>query len=445
MNPVSAKFIEEVLSYIRYKKVHPSITVELEDHIKCLKESYIEEGLGEEEACQKAILQMGEPASIGRSLDKTHKPKMEWSVLALIVGIIGIGLIALYLAESYAVNEMFRNRFGRQIIWTVLGSIALITTYLMDYRYLDKWSVASYVIGIGILLYAQVFGNRIINGSLAYIAIGPITLDSVGLALPILMLSYVGIVRRLGHTQMKQYLVLTIIALAPILLLMKASFMSALLLGICLLAILSFYITDSKFNGNRGKLLGVIYGGVGVSGFLGLLLVSRQPYRLDRLRTFINPELDPLGAGYQPMQAKIIRENASILGGGGFEAHPIGYLPEPTSDTIFTFILGSMGWLVGGLLIVMIACVIIRMFKSAMKIQEGYGKLVNLSIATLFTLQFIGNIGMNLGVLPLMGVSLPFVSYGGTGMVVNGALIGVFLSVYRKKDIVLLEDFMMEK
>lgn len=439
MNPVSDKFIQEVLSYVRYKKIHSSIEIELKDHINCLKQSYIDEGLEEDEAYQKAVLQMGEAEDIGKSLNKAHKPRMEWSVLILIIGIIGIGLMTLFFAESYETSQMFRDRFTKQIIWTALGGIALVTMYLIDYQYFVKWDIVGYVLGIGILIYALHFGQYM-NGSLMWITIGFVKFNYVELALPILIISYVGIIHRLGHEQMKDYLILGIIALGPILLIVKKSFTSAMLIGICLLIVITVYVANSSFKGKRVKLLGGIYGGVGILGVLMVSLFSMQPHRLERLKVFLNPQLAPVEGGYEIIQMKIIRENASFLGGRGLEVHPIGYLPEATSNRIFTFIIGSMGWLMGVFLIVMIAFVIVRMFKTTTKIQDGYGKLLSLSIATLFALQFIINIGMNLGFFPPTSMGLPFVSYGGTSMIVNGMLIGIFLSIYRKKDIILLQE-----
>ena len=100
-----------------------------------------------------------------------------------------------------------------------------------------------------------------------------------------------------------------------------------------------------------------------------------------------------------------------------------------------------MGWLAGVLLILIIGFMIIRMFSAAMKVQESYGRLVTLSIAAMFTMQFVYNIAMNLGYVPLTGMPLPFVSYGGSNLVTNAAMMGIFLSVYRRKDLVLREEF----
>lgn len=442
MNPESSKFIKEVLSCIKDKKIHTSIAVELEDHIECLKEYYTQEGFNEHQAYEKAISDMGEAAQVGKLLNKMHRPRMAWSVLLLMMGIIGIGLIALQVAECYNLYEY--HRLFKQIEANVLGIVVLVSVYLLDYRYLEKWAVVGYIAGIGLLLWGQHGGIRV-NGIQRWIEIGPITLDSVALAMPILMISCIGIVHRLNFKRIKDFMITGLMMITPLLLLMKISFMRASILGICLVVVLNFYIGDEKFKDKRMRLWAIMYGILGGGVAAVSLILYRQPYRVEQLKVFRHPELDPLGAGYQAMQMKIIRENAALIGGENFRAHSIKNLPAPTDDVIFTFIVGSMGWLVGIVLIGMVILIMISMIKATMQIKESYGRLINISITTLLTVQFLYNIGMNLGLLPLTGVPLPFISYGGTNMIVNMALIGIFLSIYRKKDVILLEKVLLER
>lgn len=435
LNPFVSKFIGDVLGYIRYQKVHPSIRYELEDHIESLKACYIEEGLDENEAYEKAVLQMGEAESIGKALNKTHKPKLEWSVLLLMFAIVSIGLFALYCADSYEIQNTYTRIYVRQLVFVGFGVGALIGAYFFDYRYLDRWAIPIYLLGIGLLLYGQHFGMTV-NGATRWIKLGPFNVSIPQVVLAILMLSYIGIVRRLGNDQIKNYLGLGIIAGVPLFILMQISMMSAVLLGICFLLVLTFHINSRNAKKSKIKLLSILYSIVVGSGALVFMYMLRAPYRMDRFKVMFNPESDPLGSGYMAVQMKAVRESASLIGNKGFKVTPVGYLPEPTNDIIFTFILGSMGWLIGAFLILCIAVVIIRMFKASTKIRDNYGKMVSLSIATLFAVQFVYNIAMNLGYIPIIGIPLPFVSYGGSGMVINFALMGVFLSVYRKKDLV---------
>lgn len=441
LNPAPAKFIKEVLGYIRYQKVHSSIAYELEDHIECLKEAYIGEGLTEKEAYEKAILQMGKAENIGTAFNKMYKPKMEWSILVALIAVISIGLFALYCADQYLIPYVVSESFMKQLIYGVIGLIVLIAAYFFDYRYFDKWAVIGYLVGVGILIYGETYGVYV-NGVTRWIKIGPIHLTTAQLVVPLLMISYIGIIRKFGNDQVKNYIGLGVIAIVPIFILMKSSFVSAGLLGFCLITVLTLYISSKEFKGDKVKLLPLLYSSIiGGGGLLGFLIMRNQTYYMERLKFWLYPELDPMGSGYQPLQMQIIRENASLIGSGGFNAHPIESLPEPIYDTVLTFIVGSMGWLAGVLLILIIGFMIIRMFSAAMKVQESYGRLVTLSIAAMFTMQFVYNIAMNLGYVPLTGMPLPFVSYGGSNLVINAAMMGIFLSVYRRKDLVLREEF----
>lgn len=440
VNSVVAKFLGDVLGEVKCKEVHATLHQELLDHIECLKEDYIEEGMDEKSAYEKAIAQMGEAMEVGKALNKAHKPHMEWSVLALIIGILSVGILTfMYWNRQNIPGEVPINYLVRQVSYIGVGVVLFTGAYFCDYRYLKKASVAIYVAVVAMLVFSLVFGQRQVNGLRRWVSIGPINMDVYAVVMPSLLISYIGIVKRWTGERLKDYFILGLVAMIPCLLMMKEHMPASILTGITLVMVLTFYIMGRDFKGEKRKFLTILYSIVGGCGLLGGLLYFRAPYRLNRIITSYYPELDPLGAGYQVMKLKEVREHAALIGDAGFK-YVAGYVPEPLTDTMFTTIVGCLGWLVGMGLMLMIALIIIRMYKASCRVQDSYGRLLNLSITTLFTIQFVYNISMNLGLLPPVGISLPFISYGGTGMVMNLFLMGIFLSVYRKKDIVLLDS-----
>ncbi|MHC1746958.1 MAG: FtsW/RodA/SpoVE family cell cycle protein [Cellulosilyticaceae bacterium] len=439
MNQSTSRFLEAVLCCIKNKKIHNCIRQEILDHIESLKEEYTAEGLDEEAAYEKAVLQMGVADEIGKELNKAHKPKLECSVLLLIIGIIGIGLIALYQAGNYGILDSDTISFKQRVMYIITSGMVLIATYYFDYRYFERFAIEGYIVGIGLLIYGELYGETI-NTIRKCIVIGDVSFGTVQLAIPIVMIGYIGIVRRLGNSRFKNYLILGAIAMMPLVLIAKTSFMNALILGSCFVMILTVHIAGTALKKDKVKLLSTLYGSIAILSLIVMNLIAKTWYKIVPVQMMFYPEYDPKGAGYQVIQLQKMRESASLVGNGGLNAHPIGYFPEPLQDTILTFILGSMGWVASGILVFMITMVVIRMFRAAMKIQDSYGRLVNLSIATLFSIQFIDNIAMNLGLFPLVGVSLPFVSCSGTSIIIDIALIGIFLNVYRKKDIVSVDS-----
>lgn len=438
MNSVVAKFLGDVLGEVKCKAVHGTLRQELLDHIECLKEDYIEEGMDEKSAYEKAIAQMGEAMEVGKALNKAHKPRMEWSVLALIIGILSIGILTfMYWNRQTIPREAPVDYLMRQVIYIGAGVVLFMGAYFSDYRYLKKVSVAIYGAGVAMLVLTLFLGQQV-NASRRWVAIGPITMDVYTVVMPSLIISYIGIVKRWRGEKLKDYFILGLIGMLPSLFMMKEYLPTGILTGLTLMIVLTFHIVGKDFKGEKKKFLTILYSIVGGCGVFGGFLYFRAPYRFNRIIMSYYPELDPLGAGYQVLKLKEVRENATFIGDAGFK-YIAGYIPEPLTDTMFTTIVGCLGWIAGIGLMLMVALIIIRMYKASYRVQESYGRLLCLSITTLFAIQFVYNIGMNLGLLPLSSISLPFISYGGTGMLMNLFLMGIFLSVYRKKDIVLLD------
>lgn len=436
VNSVVAKFLGDVLGEVKCKEVHATLHQELLDHIECLKEDYIEEGMEEDIAYEKAIAQMGEAMEVGKALNKAHKPRMEWSVLALIIGIVSVGIITFMYWNKQAIPGAIDYLY-KQTASISIGFILFIGAYFLDYRYFKKGSVFIYVLGMIMLLYTLVFGIDV-NGLRRWVRIGPFAMNIYTMVMPLLLIGYIGIVKQWGGEKLKDYFILGLVAIIPILLMALEDLPTSFLTGSTLMMVLTFHVMGRDFKGEKRRFLVTLYGIVGGSGLFGTLLYFKSPYRFNRIIMSYYPELDPLGAGYQVIKLKEVREHAALIGDAGFK-YVAGYVPEPLTDTMFITIIGSLGWLVGIGLMLMIALIIIRMYKASYRVQDSYGRLLNLSITTLFTIQFVYNISMNLGFLPPVGISLPFISYGGTGMVMNLFLMGIFLSVYRKKDIILLD------
>ncbi|MGL6174586.1 MAG: FtsW/RodA/SpoVE family cell cycle protein [Cellulosilyticaceae bacterium] len=448
MNHLTKEFLMNVLKEVKYSKIHPHIQLELEDHIECLKEDYIEQGLAEDESYQKALTHMGDPESIGKQLHKIHKPKLEWSVMLSVILLIGIGLMTLYYTGKY---DYYRELQGvetldpyiflrKQIQYIMIGILVSISMYFMNYRKLERLCIVGYITGLLLLVYGKYRGVN--DFTIQWIIqVGPFAISSTLLSIPILVISFVGLIHRWGKNTIRHYCILGAVALLPIAFISQQGIRHGVILGIIFIIILTAHLIISPRIEDRKRLLSILYGTVFGIASIGItfLMYLKGDYLIERIQMFMHPEWDPRGAGFMPSIMQSIREHSTLIGDGGFSMVDIRNLPEPTNDLIFTFILGSMGWLIGLLIIFVITCIIGRMFFAALKITDYYGKLLCISIASLFTIQFVYNIAMNLGYLPQIGVALPFVSYQGISIIIDMGLVGLFLSVYRKKDIVLLE------
>ena len=441
LHKVIENYLEEVCAQVKYKKAHSQITYELSNHIYELVDNYVDRGMTEEEATIKAVLQMGNATDIGKELHKTHRPKIEWSLLVLVGVTIIIGLISLFsLAKDPAFWSLNITMFIKSYsIYGTIGLVCFAIFYLVDYTKLEKYSLRIYVISLILLILSSRTHNTI-NG-LSTFMIGSFRFSPVSYAIVTFTVSFSGLVIKWGKGDLKGMLKLFGIAVgATIVCLIQPSFAKAMLLASVFLVVITKAIMSKNFIGRRKVFLSVLYGGGMLSTIL-LYLVATD-YQLARIN-FLKYKEDPLGSGYAYYMADKLKAGARLFGkgdglyvnGSGVNNIVIG-LPEANTDFILTYIVSAFGWIIGLSLIIILGLIIVRMFKATKSIHTPYGRYLSVSILTIFTMQSAINILMNFGFFPYIGLGLPLVSYGGSNFVTNMVLLGLFLGIYRRKDLV---------
>ena len=181
-----------------------------------------------------------------------------------------------------------------------------------------------------------------------------------------------------------------------------------------------------------------LFAGAGAAGFLLWLAVKIEPYRMQRLLTFLNPDDQTLSSGYHIRNALIAIGSGGWLGlGFGQSKQKYLYLPEAHTDSIFAIISEELGFLRAGIVIIVFAFLGIRGYKIASRAPDIFSRLLAVGITTWLLAQMLVNIGAMLSILPLTGVPLPFISYGGSSLVILLAAVGILINVskYQLKDI----------
>ncbi|WP_242837246.1 FtsW/RodA/SpoVE family cell cycle protein [Alkaliphilus transvaalensis] len=442
MNNFINDYIEEVCRQIKYKAIVEDISTEIKGHIDELTEGFIEEGLSEQDAIKKAIEQMGDPIQIGKELNKTHKPVTEWSIIALIGTMVLIGGFSLFSIAKDPASLLNLSHIGRSyIIHLVLGLGVASACYFFDYTKLEKYSLKMFIGTIAFLLIGSGIGRSIAGTQ--YVVIGGVSFAVISVALPLFIISFAGIAKKWVSGNIKDLFKVAGIAFLAIFisLLSQNSLSIILLLAGGFLIIMIATIFNREFKGNRKQHLLTIFGGCSFILALMTFYIFNSPYRKARLLVFINPGADPQGAGYIGYLIRQIISGANLLGKNEnmyftYQGVTRIALPEVSTDFIFAYIVGAFGWLLGIVTILAIALAILRMVVATKKIKDNYGKHLGVAIIAIFSLQAIANILMNTGMFPTLGLSLPFISYGGTNLIVNMGLIGLFLGIYRRKNIV---------
>jgi len=418
-------YINQVCTQVRLRDIHQDVRLELEAHILEAVEEHLSQGSSEEEAIEKAIAQMGDPETIGKQLNQVHKPKPEWIVLLFSFLFINTGLLAMYFIQKQGLLTSIQI-FEQSLFFSFIGLVSIIVLYFFDYRKLEKYSKHIYLGTLLLLIYTILFGRQV-SGSRAWLSIGPFSINFVANSPLLFVVSFAGLLNNWDWRNFYKLLQGLALLGIPLLLYFAVPSISTGVIYIVACMVLMFA------SGAKSKEIASI-----PVLFLTLLTLAVliEPYRLKRLKNFFiffNPENDPLGLGYLNIQLRKIIINSGFWGQGlTFE---LRLLPELHTDFIFAFITYTFGWIASILLISFVVLFLIRIARIARQVKLTYAKLLISGIISILSIQFLWNILINLGLAPLSGVGLPFISYGGSQLVTNAITVGIILSIYRRRNV----------
>lgn len=327
-----------------------------------------------------------------------------------------------------------RTRFGdqyyfikRQFFFGMIpGLMAMYFFSKFDYHRLKKISVPFFLLSLIflVLVFVPGVGARI-YGANRWVQLGPISFQPSEMFKLALVLYLAAWLANKSQRRIKDFFegmlpFLFVIAIAGFLILKQPDTGT---LGVIVLTSLAIYFASGA---RISYLLGLIL--TGIVGMIGLIKMA--PYRMNRLLVFLNPEIDPQGIGYHISQALIAIGSGGIFGKGlGYSREKFNYLPEPAGDSIFAIIGEELG-IIGALAIVVLFIVLaLRGFKIGRQAYDDFGRLTAVGITSWIIFQAFINIAAITGIIPLTGIPLPFISYGGTSLVFLLAGVGILLNI----------------
>ncbi len=310
-----------------------------------------------------------------------------------------------------------------QIIYLVLGIAVAVALTFLDYRVTRVFFFFLYLILIGLLILVLFFGTRTF-GANRWIDLGFFQLQPSEIGKLIILLF---LARFFTEKEVYQWqdiiLLLGIVGLPVFLILLQPDFGTAMVIFVLLIVLIAF----SKIS---KIILAIILGTVILLAPIGWHFL--KDYQKQRIYTFINPAQDPYGSGYNVTQAKI------TVGSGGLWGQGIGkgtqiqlnFLPVAHTDFIFASTAEAMGFIGSTILIVLLGFLITRIISLARQAKDAFGFYIAIGWGMILLFQVFVNVGMNLGIMPVTGIPLPFVSSGGSQMITNLAAIGILQSIY---------------
>ncbi len=359
---------------------------------------------------------------------KRELKNMEWGILVVAIILSIIGIVALFSATQ----ETEYDEFSKQIIWLVVSLIAMVIVMFIDYNLLLKASPVLY--GLTIVLLIAVLFTKPVNGATSWFNIGAFSLQPGEFAkvTVILFLTYVITkIQRKGQEEINKPTRLLIIlsALAvPVLLIVKQPDYGTALAFIVAMALMLFASgLDKKYI--IGTILLVV---IAVPLLYNFVLPEHAKTRID---VFLNPESDPRGSGYNIIQSKLAIGAGGLTGMGLLKGNQtqLGFLYPKTTDFIYSVIGEEMGFIVAGAIILLFVYLITKSIYVAKTAKDKAGSMIAIGITGIFLFHVLENIGMVMGLLPITGVPLPFVSYGGSSLITNFICIGLLMNISGKR------------
>lgn len=346
---------------------------------------------------------------------------MDWPLVsaALLLCLIGI----VNLASAGAGEDI--SRWPRQLVALGIGVAAMAVISNIDYRYLNRSAYPLFAVTLLLAMFTLIFGREV-HGTRAWIRIGSMSVQpsefvKIG---AILAMSKFFHDQRVGgpYGAMELRIPLVIIAISTVLIKLQPDTGTTVMLVLILGSIILFAGV------RRYLIIGTVVFGLVSTPFVWKLLA---PHQKDRVWTFINPESDPLGRGYNVIQSMVAVGSGEITGKGyrlGSQT-ALKYLPERHSDFAFSVLGEEWGFLGSSLVLILFVFIIIWALRIASLSRDRFGCLVGIGVAAMLFWHMTINIAMTLGAFPVMGIPLPFLSYGGSFLITTLAGIGMLMSI----------------
>lgn len=353
----------------------------------------------------------------------------DWTLLALLLIISVVGILNIYSAGNSLDNIRQETLYLKQIQWIVLGLILIGIIICIDYRFICRFAYAIYAISILLLLLVALYGYAT-HGSQRWIVIGGFSFqpsELVKLTIIMALAKYFDDHMMEKSYSLKELLIPFSIVLIPFLFILKQPDLGTALMLMFIAASMCLFI------GIKWRSLIVA-----VSGVIVLVPFSwffLKDYQKERIMTFFNPENDPLGSGYHIIQSIIAVGSGGIFGKGYMKGTQtqLKFLPVQQTDFVFSVFAEEWGFLGGLILMIMFLILILWCLKIAMYSRDLLGALVSFGITAFIFWEVFINISMVLGMLPVVGIPLPFLSYGGSSMVVLMTSMGLLLNVSMRR------------
>lgn len=353
----------------------------------------------------------------------------DWGLLALTFAIGTIGLVALYSAVTAGALEPDLTLFKKQLVWYAAGIVVMIICFLFDYKQFERYAHIIYVASIGTLM-AVLFFGKYVGGSRRWLLLGPFSLQPSEMAkvavILILARYYAKLINNEGLS-MRDLMAPVLLTAVPFALVVRQPDLGTAMVIALIAGAMTLFVKIERRT--FGWLVATFVMLVPSVWFL------LRGYQKQRILTFLDPDRDPLGAGYHIIQSKIAIGSGMLTGKGFLKGtqNALSFLPEQHTDFIFSVLSEEWGLLGGMTVIILFLLIIAWGLSIAGRCRDPFGTIMAVGVTAMIAWQAFINIGMVMGLLPVVGVTLPFVSYGGSSIITMMMSIGLLMNVSMRR------------
>ncbi len=380
---------------------------------------------------------MPQSRSLGKLHDNRTKARrhLDWGLLAALVGICGTGLLMIYSATRGAAPPYDTSFLKKQVMFMMIGAVVMAVTTAIDYRRIRQFVLPIYGFSIFLLLSVLVVG-RDISGTKGWFVIGPFQLQPSELSKLAIVLAVASLAAEFkGEVTLRRLAALLLLAVVPVgLIMLEPDLGQSLVIGSVLLLMLVGVGVKPRHLALLGVAAALTVVGVLNSGAL-------DTYQKNRLTVFVsqdNPKAartDERSSAYNLYQSKNAIGSGGVTGKGLFEA-PLtknAVVPEQRTDFIFTAVGEQLGFVGSATLMALYALLIWRIWRAAQLARDDFGTFLCIGVLGILLFQIFENAGMTMGIMPITGITLPFVSYGGSSLLLGFAALGLVENVHMRR------------
>lgn len=433
------KYIQILTDQIRCVKARDMVADEIKMHIEDQALSYREQGMKEEQAIEAAVKDMGDPVEVGVSMDRIHRPQISWSMIAL-MAVIGVVSILLHAVFGSSDPGLGWDYVLKQTMYTLIGFLAMVLVCMMDYSFLADHCVGTALGLLAVVLFSDIFLGKEINGAVRWISVRGLVVGLIPflyLCVPVygaLLFKYRGEQVR-GILKSLMWIVWMVLPAY-----LMSSLSSCVLLVFMLLLLFSAAAFKGWFQIERPKrFLAAFWACIVLSGPVYLLFLNLTG-RLDffqsrRIRMLLG--LDPQGVNYVRYRVlEILRGSRFIGRGDGADlTELVTTVPDLNQSYILSFVAAAFGYVAVIGLAVLFGVMMFQIFRIAFGQKNELGMMISFGCGLVFLMLLAMCFLENAGLLPHMSIDIPFISAGGSNVIVSYILAGIVLSVYRYKSI----------